>query len=199
MKIKNKSTFKKDLGEFTESIKNFANYHDGNMVKNILSKDTVFATFAMFAEVNGVIKEKYRESFGGRISNTSYEGLDENSMKAGYLSHNGTRLRFQTDEDTIFDEPFTNIDIKEHSLGIMAKTSNKTYMFGQFTPINETLTPNTKFKGGFGDAIIWTRELAKVRAIDKNEWRKSQKKRLIFLVLWFTGIGLLTLLLALVS
>lgn len=190
-----------DIPQLAKQIQDTKTLAEPTTVASVLKGEAKFATIAFCAEVTGKLESKNYGRPGGRLKVSGWEGLDENNILVGYLSHNGTNLKFQTKDTVIFDLPFNGLQVESHSLGLIIKTTAKTYAIGNFMAINEELSPASKMNYHVGsEATIWMRELGDLGAIDKAAWQKSQSNAKRFILLWFTMIivgSILVLLLAL--
>ncbi len=166
---------------------------DPATVSRVLKEDTSFATIAFCSEVTGPVREKMYTTPNGRFTSWTWEGIDENKILIGYLSHNTSNLRFQTKEATVFDLTFSDVNIEEHVLGLLVKTATKSFIIGNYMAINEQLSPESKMNYNFGsESVIWVRELSDLGVIDKASWQKTKRKDKFVLALWFVLVIVLT-------
>lgn len=183
-----------DFAQLSKQIQETKVLADNTTIASTLSSDTQFATMAFCSEVVGVLKEKMDISPGGRLTSWSWEGIDENNILVGYLSHNGANLLFQTKDKTVFDLPFNEIKVEAHGLGLLVKTSTSSYIVGNFMAVNEQLSPDKKMDYNFGsESTIWMRELGDLGVVDKVAWEKSRNKSKRFVILWFAMVILLSI------
>ena len=184
-----------DFTQLSKQIQETRVLADTATVTNILKDDTHFATIAFCCEVTGPIKQQMDLSPGGRLTSWSWEGIDEQNIQVGYLSHNGANLRFQTKEKTVFDLPLSEVKIEAHGLGLLINTPSISYAIGNFMAINEHLSPGKKMNHNFGsESAIWMHELAEIGVVDKTAWEKSRSHSKRFVILWFAMIAILSVL-----
>ena len=174
-----------DLTHLGEQIKTTKLLAEPATMAEILSSDTVFATIAFSTEVTGPLRENFERSAGNKLQSWTWEGIDENNINVGYLSHNGTHLRFQTKEATVFDSPFVELKIEAHGLGLLISTPLQQFAVGNYMAVNEQLSPASKMNYNFGgESTIWMSELGNLGVVDKAAWQKSRLKGKWFMFFW---------------
>lgn len=184
-----------DFAQLSKQIQETKLLADNSTIAHTLSTGTQFATIAFCCEVIGPLKEKMDISPVGRATSWSWEGIDEDNIQVGYLSHNGTNLRFQTKDKTVIDLPFSEVRVEAHGLGLLVKTPDVSYVIGNFMAINEQLSPDKKMNYNFGsESTIWMRELGDIGVIDKVAWEKSRSKSKQFVIIWFAVIIIISIL-----
>lgn len=183
-----------DFAELAKQNQEIKLLVDPTNIAQLLKDDIIFATIAFCCEAIGPLREKMDITPDGRAESWSWEGIDEDKILVGYLSHNKINFCFKTKDITIFDLPFNQLKIEQHGLGLLITAGAKSYVIGNYVAINEQLSPETKMHYSFGgQSTIWMRELGDLGVIDKVTWQKSRSKAKLFMVIWILLIVIVSI------